>query len=227
MVLRVLAGSPFEPLEDISFLHLSLKTVFLLLFASARRCGDIHAIDPRRISITRRSVILVPYPGYLPKISSAAEGEKRFLPIVVRRLSNLSADASELTLCPVRALLHYDAVAKAKSEDRSRFFISTRGDHHPVVKSTLSSWVRRLIRVAYTVASPEIQNLYYHARTHEVRAIASSLALQTNFALNDLLHAAVWANPSTFTDYYLRDISACQAGLHRIAPCIAAGVQIH
>ena len=67
----------------------------------------------------------------------------------------------------------------------------------------------------------------YHTSTHEVRALAASLALQANFSLVNVLSAATWANPTTFTEYYLRDVSGLQGRLHVIAPCIVAGTTLH
>ena len=42
-VLNVLTKAPFEPMKDTDLKHLTLKTAFLLLLASAERCSEIHA----------------------------------------------------------------------------------------------------------------------------------------------------------------------------------------
>ena len=208
-------------------LYFSSKVAFLLLLASARRCGDIHAIDPRRVTITRSAVILTPFPGYLPKASTVAEGQVRYEPIVIRDLSAVTVDPDELLLCPVLAFKAYHAWAGRRVPNRSRFFISTRQNANPIVKATMSSWVKKLIRRAYENASPEDAALMKAESVHELRALATSLAVQATFALEDIVQAATWSTPAIFTSYYLRDVSGLQGQLHVIGPCIAAGKILH
>ena len=226
LVMSMLTKPPFEPLQQASFRDLGAKTVFLLLLASSRRRGDIHAIDPKRVTFTDRGVVLVPCPGYLPKISSTAEGQRRYQPIVIRRLNALTADQSELTLCPVRALRLYDAKAKELAPDRRQFFLSSAATARPVSKNTLSAWMTKLIRRAYALATDNDVRPY-STSTHEVRALAASLALQANFSLANVLNAATWASPTTFTEFYLRETSGLQGRLHVIAPCVVAGTTLH
>ena len=203
-------------------LFFSGKVAFLVLLASARRCGDIHAIDPKRITITKTAMILTPYPGYLPKALAVAEGRERYEPIVVRNLSAITSDPDELLLCPVLALRAYHSWAESRAPRRSRFFVSTRLGAGPVVKATLSSWVKKLIRRAYENANEEDAALA-STSVHELRALAASLAVQATFAIEDVVKAATWSTPSIFASYYLRDVSGLQGRLHVIGPCIAAG----
>jgi hypothetical protein len=142
--------------------------------------------------------------------------------MVVRSLSAITSDEAELTLCPVRALKVYDKVTSLKVPNRPQFFISTRADRRPVTKNTISAWVVKLIRSAYASASDEDCRLSLSS-VHEVRAIASSLAFQATYALNDVLRAATWSNPTTFIDHYLRDVSGLQGKIHVLAPCVVAG----
>jgi len=87
-VLNCLSQPPYEPLDNIGFKELSYKTAFLLLLAAARRRGDIHAIDARRVTFCPsrkrpKQVVLEPHIGYLPKVLANAEGQQRYSPIVV------------------------------------------------------------------------------------------------------------------------------------------------
>ena len=227
LVLRFLRRPEFAPdrIAD-NPSNFAQKTAFLTLLAVARRCGDVHAIDPRRIIATPTSLIVIPFPGYLPKIRKAAEGQERFQPMVVRKLSNLTPDHDELLLCPVRALLAYDKWAKKQRPHRSRFFLSTKKTNaKPIAKATLSAWVKKLILRAYNTASAQDLALS-QASTHEIRAISTSLAQQATFALEDVISAASWATPSVFASYYLRDVSGLEGGLNVIGPIIAAGQRI-
>jgi len=226
LVLRVLTKEPYEPLLSATPLYLTRKTVFLLLLATARRVSDIHAIDPTRLVVTPQAVVLQPVPGYLPKILDTAEGQRRYAPMVVRRLSSVASDPADLSLCPVRALLAYDNYAKSVLPNRKRFFVPLRSHGHVVQKQTLSGWVVGLIRHAYNSAGEEDCRLS-STSTHEVRALASSMAYQATFSLGVVLASATWAHPTTFTDHYLRDVSGLQGRLHVIGPCVVAGHTLH
>jgi hypothetical protein len=222
LVLRVLRKTPYEPLSKASILHLTRKTAFLLLLASARRVGDVHAIDPKRITRRPREIILVPNPGYLPKIYDCAEGEKRFQPIIIRRLSNVTSSQLELTLCPARALEIYDSYARRVAPNRQQFFLSLKSPTQPVKKQTMSGWVAALIRDALATATDDDCRLA-GARVHEIRAMATSMVHQSTFALNDIMAAATWATPSVFTSHYLRDMTSQLEGLNSIGPVVTAG----
>lgn len=227
IVLRFLHGcSEFHP-KNIEKFHtfFAQKTVFLVLLASARRCQDIHAMDPNRVSDSARAVIVPPFPAYLPKVRSAAEGQHRYAPMVIKKLTGVDDD--ELLLCPARTLLHYHAWAKKKNPKRERFFIANNLQATTVCLNTISAWVKKLIRSAYlhTETNPQALALA-QARPHEVRAVASSLALQATFALSDILDAAQWATPSVFAEYYLRDVSMFDGKLHTLGPLIVANQRI-
>ena len=43
-VLFCLQKAPYEPLHNSSRLHVTIKTAFLLAFATAKRCSEIHAL---------------------------------------------------------------------------------------------------------------------------------------------------------------------------------------
>ena len=95
------------------------------------------------------------FPGYLPKIRATAERETRYAPIIIRSLTALTDDPGELSLCPVAALQDYHAWAERKSPNRTQFFLSFHQDGHLVAKATISAWVVKLLRLAYSHASEE------------------------------------------------------------------------
>ena len=56
--------------------------------------------------------------------------------------------------------------------------------------------------------------------THDVRTIATSLALQVTHALPQILAAATWKSPTTFTSYCLRDCRDNRgSAYHGTMPC--------
>jgi hypothetical protein len=226
LVLRALRKAPYEPLSKASIQHLTRKTAFLLLLASARRVGDVHAIDPKRITKRPGEIRLVPHPGYLPKIYDCAEGQKRFQPIIIKRLSNITTSQLELTLCPARALEIYDSYARSVAPNRQQFFLSLKSSTQSVKKQTMSGWVAALIRDALATATDDDCRLA-GARVHEIRAIAASMVHQATFALNDVMAAATWATPSVFISHYLRDMTSQLEGLNSIGPVVSAGAILH
>ena len=227
LVLRFLRDRPeFHP-KNIARCHkyFAQKTVFLVLLATAKRCQDVHAMDPKRVSDSPRAVIVPPFPGFLPKIRSTAEAQDRYAPISVKKLSGVEAE--ELLLCPARTLLHYHKWASKRAPQRARFFVSNSFRANPVGLNTISSWTKALIRSAYLHTADDSEALALaQARPHEVRAVASSLALQATFALNDILAAAQWSTPSIFAAHYLRDVSMFDGKLHTIGHLIVANKQI-
>ena len=59
-------------------------------------------------------------------------------------------------------------------------------------------------------------------RTHEVCAVAASLAVRGSMDMEDIMSACSWASHSTFTDLYLQDIALLTVGLHCLGPVVAA-----
>ena len=142
--------------------------------------------------------------------------------MVIRALQAITDNPGELALCPVAALRDYHSWAERRHPRRSRFFLSLRQDGKPVSKATISAWVVKLLRWAYSHASDEDARLT-STSVHEIRALAASIALQSTFALSDLLRAATWATPSMFASHYLRDVSGLRDGTHVLSPCVVAG----
>ncbi|XP_068094667.1 uncharacterized protein [Hyperolius riggenbachi] len=69
LVLKVLKKEPFEPIADISFRLLTMKTVFLIAITSARRVSELEALccDEPFCIILRDEVILKTCDEFLPK----------------------------------------------------------------------------------------------------------------------------------------------------------------
>ena len=61
-----------------------------------------------------------------------------------------------------------------------------------------------------------------NTRTHEVWALAASLAFRGTMDMEDILSACSLASHSTFTDFYLQDIALLSEGLHHLGPIVAA-----
>ncbi len=95
----------------------------------------------------------------------------------------------------------------------------------PVKKATISGWAVQLIKDCYTNAK-EYDLRLSKVNAHEVRAIATSLAYQATHSLSHVMETAKWANHTTFSSYYLRDVSGLQGLVHTIGPCMVANHKI-
>ena len=86
-------------------------------------------------------------------------------------------------------------------------------------KNTISFWIREVIRKAY-VSSGE--DLPPRIRAHETHGIAPSVAFKRNFAVGQVMRAGVWARQTTFTSFYLRDVTHRSLDTFSLGPVVAA-----
>ena len=159
-VLNVLTQSPFEPLGVVSMKHLTLKTVFLVSLASGKRRSEIHALVRNRVRHSDKwaEVTLEPSPDFIAKNQLAKEGASCIKPVKIPSLSkHLDADLTEdRTLCPVRAIRFYLDRTQGIIGDRKKIFISYKTGHKTEISAvTISSWLKRLILLAYQSAGED------------------------------------------------------------------------
>lgn len=198
-VLRALAGPPFEPLSSCSLLDLSVKTAFLLAAASARRRSALHALSvlPGHMRFDPHGVRLVPDRSFLAKTQTVD-----FLPapIFLAAISEFSGVEGDEVWCPVRALREYLRRTEPLRGSCSALFIISQRPFTRASRDTISRWVVRAIRL---VVPPG--DFPSRPRAHDVRGVASSLALYKGVPLEEILQAAAWKSPNTFISSYLRD----------------------
>ena len=78
VVLNELTKAPFEPMKDTDHKHLTLKTAFLLAFASGKRRSEIHAWVANKVSNLGQweRVALFPSSDFIAKNQLAREGSR-------------------------------------------------------------------------------------------------------------------------------------------------------
>ena len=104
-VLEYLRGPSFEPLASQSLWTVTLKTLFLLSLATAKRVGELQALS--HLIATRGSDIAV---SYLQEFVAKTESVQNPLPhsFLVKSLCEFVGDLpEERLLCPVRAVHVY------------------------------------------------------------------------------------------------------------------------
>jgi integrase len=218
LVLEALKGPPFEPASTCTIAHWSYKTAFLLALATAKRRSELHAIEFQATRWEKDAVQLFLLPEFIAKNQRPGE---EFPPIVVPALAHtLRHDDPNRTLCPHRALKWYLEKSKASRSSQRRLFISFSKPDKEIAASTLSRWIVKAVTMAMEL-NGKLSCIKNTPRAHEVRAIATSIALSRSVSMENILRAAFWRNESTFSRFYLRDMSRDMNGRARL-PIVAA-----
>ncbi len=177
VVLEALCIPPFEPIEEISDRHLSLKTTFLLAITSLKRVGDLQALSvaPSYLDFAPglAKAFLYPRAGYTPKVPTTAPR-----PVVLQAFHPppfRDSDQAKLNcMCPVRALDTY--VHRATQWRRSDQLLVCVGPPRrglPATKHTISRWIVETITACYEssgLPSP------LGVKAHSTRGMAASKA---------------------------------------------------
>jgi hypothetical protein len=143
----------------------------------------------------------------------------RLRDVTLEGLASFAGNLEEdKTLCPVRAIKVYLALTASIRSGRKEFFVPYKpGAKQSIAAATISSWIQKTIRYAYQDASTEEASLG-QVRAHDLRALAASWNLHCSIPLSDILRAAQWRCHTTFTSFYLRDMSLVEDDLLRLGP---------
>ena len=226
LVLLNLTKPPFEPMRTAELKWVTQKTLFLTLLASGSRRGEVHALSMANFRHDEqwRWVSLEPHQGFVAKTQLRKSGASVLAPIRIPAPSTtLSPELQEdRALCPVRALKIYLSRTQPMRVGKELLFISFLPSHRgDICKNTISGWVRNLLCKCYE-EPPEGSVPMSNTRTHELRALSASLAFRGNIDLEDIMSSCSWHAHSTFSSFYLRDVSAMQGQLYTLGPLVVA-----
>ena len=211
IVIETLSKPPYEPLREASFKHLTLKTVFLLVMASAGRRSELQALrfDQNYIQFKPKGAGVTLYfsPEFMRKNQKPNQViHPWYIPAVPTGQSEFGAPN-----CPVRALRYYHRYQTEHPElrkDRCRLFVPIKDSNagKELSASTISRWICTII-VDSHAAIQNSRNLSGSVKAHEVRAVATSLQLFNKVDLHSVMKAGRWSSGGTcsFTSFYLRD----------------------
>ena len=111
IVLEALSKPPYEPLREASLKHLTLKTIFLLAMASARRCSELQALvfEQKYIQLKPKGTGVTLYfsPEFMHKNQKPNQvSNSWYIPVVPTGKSEFGAPNCPVRTpnCPVRAL---------------------------------------------------------------------------------------------------------------------------
>ena len=226
LVLFSLIKEPFEPLSEAPLKLVTFKTVFLTLLASGCRRGELHAISYEKFSHAPnwKSVTLHPLVSFISKTQLRSKGASALEPISIPSLAHsLGSDLVEdRLLCPVRALKIYLARTQNMRSGKTRLFISFQpGRSSDISKNTISGWIRSLLHLVYTNANQDAATLCGRT-THAIRSMAASLAFSGQVDLEQVLRSCSWKSHTTFSDFYLKDMTQVKGNLLTLGPVVAA-----
>ena len=221
-VLWSLTKAPYEPLDQATLQFLTWKTVFLLTLASAKRRSEIHALSMEeghlRFNTTNGSVSLLCQTGFLAKNQLPSVAPKPFsIPSLSQTCGRNDEDR---LLCPVRALKFYLNRVRPLRGLRKTLFIPIKGGGD-ISAASISRWIASTIKKAYASLSEKDLSLF-KIRPHELRALSASWAFVNHTPLADVLQAAFWRNPTTFSTFYLRSFECQQDNLFLLGPLVVA-----
>ena len=229
LVLNSLTKPPYEPMLSASLKHITWKTTFLVAFATAARVSELRALDSRKVAHTEdwSKVILQTHPSFVAKNQDLAHDNQPRKYTIPALFDFAGPDLPDRLLCPVRSLRYYlQKVKPLRTKHKRGLFISFDARHTgEITANTIAGWIKNVIREAYHNANEELCDLS-RISAHEVRALGASAAYQKNLSLDTINNACYWRGHSTFTTYYLRDISLHSNGEMTLPNMVAASCRI-
>ena len=179
LVLQSLTRAPYEPLMTADERFLAQKTLFLLVLASAKRVGELHALS-YRISHSRdwggASFTFVA--SFVAKTQDPSSSAPRFEGFTVLALPYSSTNRNGRLLCPVRVVRCYLDCTTAHHPRCEQLFVTARRIMKEISKNTVSFWLRKTISRAYQLSGRSVPDPPPRAR--ETLGIALSLLFKKN-----------------------------------------------
>ena len=75
--------------------------------------------------------------------------------------------------------------------------------------------------LCYELSSREVRD-FHGIKAHQVRALSASWALHKNCSMEKILTACSWKNHTTFTSFYLKDMTLERDGMSQLGPLVVA-----
>lgn len=208
VVLRALSRAPFEPLNEVNMKYLTMKVLFLTMWASATRCSEIHALsieDGHYLQDTHnRHIDLVPNTKFLAKNQLATDPPRRYRIKAIKGL--VPSSSSEALLCPVRALRTYVNRTKDARKSCKQLFVNLKRTAG-MAKHSVSYWLKKCIITAYEVSEPHMLSTLHRVTPHEIRAVATTLAVNKHIPVKGIMRKAYWKTDTSFTSHYFKNIA--------------------
>ena len=206
-------------MSQASFRALTLKTLFLLALATAKRVDELQALSSI-VTFVAGDVCL----SYIPQFVAESESLTRSIPrsFLVTSLADFAAGLDiDLLLCPVRALRLYLLRARSLSPCRHFLFVSLRRLSRTMYKNAVSFFFERLsLPLRQLALTLDPSGLLKSAACPRL----SRSAVTGWFPLS--LSQPLGPPVRCFCSFYLRDIQHEYDGLLSLGLFVAAGSRI-
>ncbi|CAG2216852.1 unnamed protein product [Mytilus edulis] len=176
-----------SPVKLLSLRCLTLKLVMLLALVTGQRIQTLHCVDLDFMKITKDNVVIE-----INEVLKTSKPGKHLSPIC------LPAFVDDTRLCIVTVLNAYIERTSAIRTSQKLFVTFVKPYHHPT-KSTISNWIKLVLKLAGVNTSV--------FKTHSTRGASTSAALRAGVSVNSILKSAGWTNESTFRQFYNRPVT--------------------
>ena len=143
-------------------------------------------------------------------------------PIKLKAFTAVGSEDFDRKLCPVHALLQYRKMTSSPGcrKGRKKLFISYKPSMtDEIKKATISSWIVKLIRLAYATEGCALE--LHKVSAHEVRALSVSTSVFRGMNADIIMQSCTWRARSTFSDFYLRDMCSLLDDVYVMSSSVA------
>ena len=190
-----------SPKEDLSFKDITFKLTMLMALVGATRADTLHKLDLQFRVFKHDGVSFT-----IPQLTKTSNPKKPSLKLF------FPAFPQDRRLCPVTYLKHYEGLTKEFRPEMSGnkpnpLFLSILSPHKPITSSTLSRWIKCILKDSGIDTST--------FKGHSTRSAATSAARNKSVSVMDIMKVADWSNSNTFTKFYYKPIQSSEFG-HRV-----------
>ena len=168
--------------NELSLKELSLKTTTLVALVSAQRVQSLHKLDLD--CMTQEN----------DRMAFKFDLLKQSRPSVKSPIMELCAYSENPKICVVKTLSHYLERAQSFREQETKVFLTYQKPHHAVSVSTISHWIKSMLKQAGVDTS--------NFGAYSTRAASSSAAKQAGVPIMDILSTEGWSSERTFARHY-------------------------
>ena len=175
--------------SELRLAELSAKLAMLLALTNADRASDLHLLDLNFKQVLSHGVRF--------QIAGLSKTRRSGPP---REVTYIAFKECEV-ICPVATLEAYErrtADLRRPDQETNPLFIACVKPHKPVTSSTISRWIRNIMK------SSGIDVSIF--KSHSTRAASTSAAVNIGVSVKDIMKTANWTSESTFKKFYLKPI---------------------
>ena len=199
----------------------TMKTVFLLALASARRRSYLHvlSIASDKCVSPEGGVLFYGKPDFWPRTSY-----RHRLTNGSQSLECLRYHSSQPGWIRENVMSSQTTQAMSKGYKknlggRQWLFIHWNRAIKDIMRSHISKWIIETVKKAYMWAGRDQED---RVTAHEVRTLSASWACNCQVALPDILSAAYWRSSGVFQNSYLRNMASIADGMSTLGSVVVA-----